>query len=53
MFGLIEGDNIKVGELETHVTGFNTVGGQQMVSTPYGDFHPDLVKKVDNGLEKK
>ena len=53
MFGLIRGDRIKIGDLETHVEEFNTVAGQVMVSTPYGDFHPDLIKKIDNELEEK
>lgn len=47
MSELKKGDKIKIGELETQVDGFTTITGQKLVSTPYGDFAPELVKKVE------
>jgi len=41
-----KGDTIKIGELVVKVKGFSDVAGTKMISTDYGDFHPDLVKKV-------
>jgi len=42
------GDRIKIGELETYVDDFTTVAGQRMVSTPYGDFSFQIIKKLDD-----
>ena len=40
------GDKIKIGELETYVDDFITVAGQRMITTPYGDFSFQIVKKI-------
>jgi hypothetical protein len=40
------GDRIKIGELETYVEDFTTVAGQRMITTPYGDFTFQIVKKI-------
>lgn len=53
------GDRIRVGELETVVESFRGIEGDEqfplMIGTPYGEFHSDLVKKIEeitpeNGL---
>ncbi len=41
-----EGDRINITGLETIVTGFSIVAGQDMVDTKYGSFNPDLVELI-------
>ena len=45
MNGLQEGDKISIGGLRTVVEGFNTIGNDIMVCTPYGEFNITLVQK--------
>ncbi len=41
-----KGDRISVNGLVTTVTDLTTIGENDMVCTPYGDFNVDLVKKI-------